>query len=296
MYHLELTGQPFEVARVIDDVLQASTDCQLPTLVPPTISLPTFPALPELECTYNVDIPLIPPPYFEGCIPTFSGGINVFSCNDELSVTGGATITAGAGGTCDFVLDGNIEICLPPACVPNFSGEIAFYNKCENSLITVEGGISVAYDTGLTGEECNYTLEGGLELCIPECLSVDTCGTLDWTASNEYMDLQGNFEVCLEECQIKVNGGVSIEWTGPEVCTLVMATSIVDEPEVNIEIVEGAELTLEPKLTAAWTGGPCSWTLELGISITGEVTGLSTKDITVCNGTSSETFTVVCVG
>ena len=73
-HKLEATELPFTVARVVDEDLQSSPECQLPADSPLSLALPELPALPELVCDYNVDIPLIPPPYF--CTPAGASPLN----------------------------------------------------------------------------------------------------------------------------------------------------------------------------------------------------------------------------
>lgn len=241
LYHLEVTG-PFEVARIIDEDLQASSECVLPPHVPPTITLPSFPELPALECLYDVDLPLFPPAYFKACFPTFTGGINVYSCDENTAtVTSTVEITNGGEDSCDFTLGGDIEI------------------------------------------------------CIPECSSPSSTATWDTSWSSDYISGSIGLTVSLENCMIAVAGMAELTWTGPEVCSVTIDAKTGTGESVNIPIVAGADLELNWNANAYITGGPCNFQIEINVDISGSVTGLSTKTITICNGSSSESVQIVTV-
>lgn len=117
LYKLELTETPYSVQRIVDAEHQASPECQLPDMPPLDLALPELPVLPDLKCEFNVEVPLIPLPYV--CPPTVSGGITLKSCGGSTTF-GVASITR-TPNTCDFVLAGDIEVCVPVPCSEGFS-------------------------------------------------------------------------------------------------------------------------------------------------------------------------------
>ena len=113
LHNLEETETPFTVARIIDEELQSSPECQLPADVPLVLNLPSLDVeLPDLTCLHPIDVPLYPPPYF--CTPSISGSI-VFTGADEILINEiePISIDIDEESECDFKLKGEIEICVP---------------------------------------------------------------------------------------------------------------------------------------------------------------------------------------
>lgn len=145
LHNLESTETPFTVQRIIDEVLQESSDCQLPDNTPLDISLPNLNIdLPPLDCVLNIDIPLVPLPYF--CTPSVSGDIVIIG-NTSASTT--PSISADDTSECDYLMTGII-------CIPEVSSNISV--STSGTYLSVSGSPVTSSPSGDCGYEINGTI------------------------------------------------------------------------------------------------------------------------------------------
>lgn len=159
LHKLELTGDPFAVARIIDEDQQASPECQLPDFTPLDLDLPPLDIeMPPLDCKFDVDTPLIPLPFFEGCIPDFSGSITISSCNDDMTVDVITPISITKIADCEYQLDGDIELCVVVPCPDGIS-------VSGTATIGATGpGISGSGTISISGTGCDAVLSGDVTI------------------------------------------------------------------------------------------------------------------------------------
>lgn len=185
LYKLELGETPYSVQRIIDTEQQASPECQLPDLTPLDLNLPALPALPELNCEFNVEVPLIPLPYV--CPPNVSGGIAIKNC-DGTETFGTASINRTAG-TCDFVLSGDIAVCVPVPC----SGGFSYTGDLTILQIGSDPGVDLSGSMVVTDLGCGADIS--LALTLDGSASAGVCKTgvdvelLDDTMQPQTLDL-----------------------------------------------------------------------------------------------------------
>jgi hypothetical protein len=147
LHKLQETMIPFAVERIIDEDLQASPECQLPDDNPLDLEFPALEPLPDVVCDYNVEIPLIPLPYF--CTPLISGSITFTSDDESITIEEVDPISFEPSGECDFTLDGTINI---TACAP-------VYMAVLETDVTITPGVTVAY--GIRWQStCAVTING----------------------------------------------------------------------------------------------------------------------------------------
>jgi len=176
LYNLELTGDPYAARFIALPEEELPPECVLPIEVPYTP--PVFDlTLPDLECKFDVETPIIPLPYF--CTPSISGsiGISVLVENEDgecveehpqVEVTGSAGIGRVPGTECDYALEGGFSLCLP--CIPKIFGEITVDANCSvngpnPTQVTTTTPIGITYNA----ETCEYKLEGAVSICT-ECI------------------------------------------------------------------------------------------------------------------------------
>lgn len=162
LHKLELNEDPYSVSRVIDESHQASPECQLPPYNTLDLDLPDLDiVMPPLECTFDVDTPLIPLPYFEGCIPEFSGSINITSCNADLTVNTITPIGIQQIGDCDYELDGDIQLCVTVPCPTGVTAT----GEASAGMAGGGTGISVESDIAISNSgPCGVELTGGITI------------------------------------------------------------------------------------------------------------------------------------
>lgn len=204
LYKLELGEEPYSVQRIIDTEQQSSPECQLPELTALTLTLPELPTLPDLTCEFDIEVPLVPLPYV--CPPTVSGGITLRGC-DGSTVIGTAGITR-APNTCDYVLDGDINVCLDVPCSSgyDFSSDVEIIGGGE--LVTLTGALE------LTTVTCGAILSGTLEITENlelVCTTGYTVDLIDATVTPQTIDL-GN------GVTIDVDVSLQIEDTNTDKC------------------------------------------------------------------------------
>jgi hypothetical protein len=127
LYNIELNSSSSFSAKFIEKTLaELPSECKLPNLTPLPSLIPLDIILPSLTCNFNIEQPIIPPPYY--CTPTISGsfGVQVSSGGSSGGASGGAGITRVPGSDCDYSLSGGITIYLPDIltslpCVPSIS-------------------------------------------------------------------------------------------------------------------------------------------------------------------------------
>lgn len=156
LYKLRETLTPFKVERIIDEDLQSSPGCQLPTDNPLNINLEAIDViLPPLDCKFDNLVPLIPLP--EVCHPTVAGNINIVGCSGTPNY-GTANIVR-IPDTCDYVLSGDIEVCVPIPCPDGytFSGGVSISSN--TPVIQLDGDIDLVPDG-----PCGALLLGTIEL------------------------------------------------------------------------------------------------------------------------------------
>lgn len=123
LYKLELTEDPYSAKFIVTPPEDLPDGCVLPGVVGYTPLPPLALVLPDLTCRFDIDTPIIPPPYY--CTPAIEGEIGIISCeasdnNVPVTITNGtATITRKEGTDCDYELTGEIELCVP-ICIKQF--------------------------------------------------------------------------------------------------------------------------------------------------------------------------------
>lgn len=290
-HKLEATELPFTVARVVDEDLQSSPECQLPADSPLSLALPELPALPELVCDYNVDIPLIPPPYF--CTPAGATDITFTTSGggaEHARFTG--SISAGLVNECDIELSGDIDLALD------------FVNCSSVQVINTFSVISVG--TGLNAiadplplnfeyfpELCLIRIDGNLE--ISSSISPDACitsrirGTGKPTVSQTgtpKIDLSSSIELIEgDNCSLELSGRITL--VKPEtICDGVYMTVQTEfKDSTQIMIVNGAYMNLLTNLTAVMVdngSNDCAPALKIGGTVTATFTGIGRKTVTIC--------------
>lgn len=162
LHKLQLGSEPYSVERVIDEEHQSSPECQLPAFTPLDLNLPSLDIeMPPLDCKFDIDTPLIPLPYFEGCVPAFGGSISLTSCDSSLAVEVIRPIAINQVDDCAYELDGELELCVNVPCPSGISGG---------------GELTITKD----GEGTGITLNNSLELSVTPC-AVGFIGTLTIT-------------------------------------------------------------------------------------------------------------------
>lgn len=156
LYKLRISETPYTAERIIDDVLQSSPECQLPTDIPLTLNLtPLTVELPPLECKFDNLVPLIPLPDF--CHPHVSGTISASSCNTGV-ITANSSVTLTQINDCDFELGGAIEICPDPGICTDFSTSASLPVTVTGNGITGDGTLFLYYGA------CSFEIDGAINI------------------------------------------------------------------------------------------------------------------------------------
>ncbi len=169
LYNLSIEG-PFSAARIPGIGNPAQGGCDLPADNPVVIDLPFDDTLPPLECDFNIDIPIVPPPYI--CPPTVSGEVTITSSNESVGVieTTAIAIIRTEDTECDFSLVGNIDL---TTCVLTAGGGVSITSEDESITVDVITPISIVL---VEDTECDYVLSGSINLsgggCFPQYLAV----------------------------------------------------------------------------------------------------------------------------
>ena len=156
LYKLQTTEAPYTVERIIDTEQSTSPECQLPDDLGLDLDLPEIPTLPDLECEFDIEVPLIPLPY--ACAPTVGGSISFSGCTGT-DVGGSVSFTRDAN-SCDYVLGGSITICAEePECMEGITA---------SGSVTVTGGSEWVTPSGTitldTSGPCGVTLSGTIDV------------------------------------------------------------------------------------------------------------------------------------
>lgn len=160
LYRLELTNDPFQAKFITTPEVDLPPECVLPEPLPDIPPLPELDlSLPPLDCNFQIDVPLIPAPYF--CTPAVSGSISITSPSagpDEagITVTGSAGIAQVSGSECDYELTGSFSLELSNNICTSTSatGTVSF------SQTTPEGPISIG-EISISSTGCGVELTGG---------------------------------------------------------------------------------------------------------------------------------------
>lgn len=142
-------------------------ECLLPNQIGFTPLNPLDITIPDLTCKFNVDTPLVPPPYF--CTPALTGGFGIHACYEtQITVAGAVGIQRVPDSDCDYELIGDIEICSP--CIPKIIGGVDINANCEvngpnPTTVNVIKPLEIVFDE----ETCTYTLDGEVNVCT-ECI------------------------------------------------------------------------------------------------------------------------------
>lgn len=215
-YKLEPTANPYSVERIIDSAHQSSPECQLPDFTPLDLDLPSLEIeMPPLECKFDVDTPLIPLPYFEGCVPSFSGNVSITSCNADLTVTTLTPIGITQTGDCDYELDGDIQLCVTVPCPTG---------------ITATGGASA----GMSGGGAGISVESDIVISNSGPCGVEMTGGI--TITNNIKCVDGT----------EVDAGADVT-AGPPISLL--GYTITVSPSLNLDTSEGAECQVNVALS-----------------------------------------------
>lgn len=291
LYNLEETGDPFSVARIVDETLQNSPQCQLPPDQPLDLPLPTIDIeLPPLECIFDNIIPITPLPEF--CHPQLTGGISVSSCSSDIEVSGG--IDVGQVGECDFSVAGDILIC--PTFCTNWSASSSFTVNITSGNGLEGSGEDLSVE--MNPDNCTLVIGGNIDISSTvKCYEALTfSGDVAITSSNPHVTASGTVSLTDEgDCGATLIGSLNIGGTIP--CAdgpTINFSSSASGSSTTYEIVSGANM--EFGLTYDITGGggaSCAHEFTLAITPSISFNGLSTEDLTVCSDGGSSTITVV---
>lgn len=217
IYNIEITSDPFSAAFITTPIDDLPSECQLPA--PPTIPIltPISITMPTLACNYQIDVPIIPPPYF--CSPGITADVAIRSCTGPLALTVN-TDTAfefAISGECDWNLDGAVTICLPK-CIPSISGGISIGNSCTvvgtNPVqVNTTTPVAITYDA----DTCAYTLVGDIEICAPciPTLSFDANVTTTNGGCTSTAGATGAFTFSGNPCNPSIGGTININIPHP---------------------------------------------------------------------------------
>ncbi len=231
LHNLESTLTEFAVARVIDTVLQNSPECQLPDDLDVTLDLPSLiVTLPELDCNYDIDLPLVPLPHF--CIPTLNSSVEFTGCARTI-VTGALGFTP-AGG-CGYNLGGAINICTDLPCPDGFTagGDLTITTTGDARYVQLYGSASL----DMSGE-CGFVLSGDLTLqdMVPNLDYI--CDTANFRVELETTEVPFIINV-IEGFNITIYPRLVFEQLSTGACTQVYKITI---DQVTASVIEGLEV------------------------------------------------------
>lgn len=192
-------------------------ECQIPPIIPGGLSLSPV-VLPPYQCVNPIVDNSIPLPFT--CPPAFTTSLAITTCSTDpalnLATVAVATpIAIVPIDDCQYELQGEIQICVPPPCIPTVTTDL-FIGPCltPGNSISITGGETIQI---VPDDACGYKLTGNVEICAPCIPSFNgdikfrTCPT-----PNNILQINGgrnasvpiNYDV--ESCQYFVNGDIEL--------------------------------------------------------------------------------------
>lgn len=285
LHKLQETETPFTVSRVVDEELQSSPECTLPADSPLVFDLPSLDVtLPDLDCTFNIDLPLTPLPYY--CNPTVSGEITVTG-SPGLAVTNSVEIVK--SNDCDYLLQGDIVLTLDDrsvVCVDGYTADETSVGIQTGDHLTASGSLS------LTQEACVFKLESDLKIELEDVTCIDGYTVADGTVTAS------------ADAPLSVTGGITLSINTVE-CALSLESDLnftLDCSSIGLRMGSGIneEFTIVVNIGSGDSKGNLGlYKVEDGCI--DELRGnpyitlylpLEEYEVTVCNGTSTETVTL----
>lgn len=235
LHNLETSITEFAVSRIIDDDLQASPECQLPEDLEVTLNLPSLVVtLPELECNYDIDLPLVPLPHF--CTPTLDSSVEFTGCarTDVTGVLGFST-----DGACGYTLGGSINICTDLPCPDGFTagGELTITTTGDARYVQLYGSATL----DMSGE-CGFLLSGDLTLqdMVPNLDYI--CDTANFRVELETEEIPFLINI-IEDFNITIYPKLVFEQISSGACTQIYKITIDQVTAAVIENLEVQEIT-----------------------------------------------------
>lgn len=206
LHNLTETEQPYTVARVIDDELQASPECQLPSYTPLVLSLPDLDVtMPDMDCKFDVNVPLVPLPYT--CSPTLSGGITVTSTGTAPILINN-TIGFNKINQCDYQLDGELDLQLNVACAKGYTSDRQAISLQVGPKLVQSGSLT------LTQDGCEFGLASDLKIelsafCVDGPIVEPDFANI---TADDPLSVTGRITISAvkEECSIGIDSDVNI--------------------------------------------------------------------------------------
>lgn len=286
LHNLEETEIPFAVARVIDEDLQASPECQLPADVPLTISLPSLDIdLPDLACNFQVDIPLVPLPHF--CTPILSGSIGLNTCDPDVLSISNNTVQFSRLNDCDWQLQGSIDLCvtLPEPGIQCTDISLSFTNNGDTTdgklnKVTFKGNdvgeIEIGTDINGGGVGCtqmmNYESKAQIEINTGLVSTANADGVTFDCESTEPLQLEYD----------EADGAIRLFGNIPGLCFDCAAAPNVTT-ELNIETLMVSTITFN---NGCCTNDVATWDTCGGVLVVGQ-TSSNTVTLTATTGDPS---------
>jgi hypothetical protein len=211
LHKLQETGTDYTVERVIDDTLQSSPECQLPSNIPLVISLPVLDiTLPDLDCNFNVDIPLTPLPFY--CSPSVTGGINVTTCDGGAITIDENSLAFNRINECDFEIGGELKLCVGDIC-PTVENDVSI--TIIGEYLTGSGTLSIEQLT----DPCKIKLTGNIDIestlttiaCIDGMDSDHAAATI---SVGEHLESSGSITLTKSGCIFGLVSDLDISLTG----------------------------------------------------------------------------------